>query len=246
GVPFLQNAKRRCGQPCRLPDQLGPQLVHAQRGGHHAAAGIRQAEGLQKPLHFAILATAPVEHDEGPVILAIYQGRQTLLPGIVRNRVHPLGNQGRQYRGTAFQGHFPLGGIPSQQHCHLSKSVFHGLTYHLSHGPDFRDTHVSSTGSPQAGRQPRQCPRRPAATGYLRPAVPAPEFPLHSVPAPKTGVPTCPATECCDTTPVRPHRESAFHPPDKRPSTPARPPPTTPVQSPRTDHWSGYNDGAGT
>src|SRR5690606_7778092 len=126
-----------------------------------------------------------------------------------------------------------------------SESVFHGLTYHLTHGPNFRDTRVSSIDSPQAGRQPRQCPRRPAATRCRHLAVPAPEFPLHSAPAPKTGAPTCPAAGYCDTALVRPPRESVFHPQGRHPSELAHPPPTTPVQSPHTDRWYGCSDGAG-
>ena len=50
--------------PARVPDELGAPLVHRQRGGHHAAAGVRNPQRLERALHGAVLAEAAVQRDE--------------------------------------------------------------------------------------------------------------------------------------------------------------------------------------
>ena len=50
--------------PLAEPHELGAPLVHRQRGRHDAAAGVRNAERLERALHRAVLAEAAVQRDE--------------------------------------------------------------------------------------------------------------------------------------------------------------------------------------
>ena len=47
-----------------MPDELGAPLVHRERRRHHAAAGVGDAEQLERALHRAVLAEAAVQRDE--------------------------------------------------------------------------------------------------------------------------------------------------------------------------------------
>ena len=56
------------GHHAHAPRQaLGAQLVHAERRTQHAAAGVGQAEQLERALHAAVLAARSVQRDEGAI-----------------------------------------------------------------------------------------------------------------------------------------------------------------------------------
>ena len=52
---------------------LGPVLVHGQRRGQHAGVGIGNGQGLEHPLHTAVLAPHAVQGVEGDVGLQLSQ-----------------------------------------------------------------------------------------------------------------------------------------------------------------------------
>ena len=61
---FIEQRVIRHWQVRRLPYQLGAPLVHAQRRGHHAAAGIGDAQQFQRALHRAVFAVTPMQRDK--------------------------------------------------------------------------------------------------------------------------------------------------------------------------------------
>ncbi len=66
---------RRRDTECRR-EALGAQLVHAQCRTHHAAAGVRQADHLERALCAAVLATRAMQCDEGAVVALCRQLRE--------------------------------------------------------------------------------------------------------------------------------------------------------------------------
>jgi hypothetical protein len=51
----------------RPPEQLAAPFVHAQRRGHHAAAGVGNAHQFENTLDGAVFAVAPVQRDESAI-----------------------------------------------------------------------------------------------------------------------------------------------------------------------------------
>ena len=63
-VARVDDAVARRRDAAREPDELGAPLVHRERGGHHAAARVADAQRLERALHGAVLAEAAVQRDE--------------------------------------------------------------------------------------------------------------------------------------------------------------------------------------
>jgi hypothetical protein len=54
-------------QPTCLPEQFAAPFVHAQRRGHHATAGIRDAHQFENTLDGAVFAVTPVQRNESAI-----------------------------------------------------------------------------------------------------------------------------------------------------------------------------------
>src|SRR5439155_2541587 len=61
---LIDDAIARRRNAAREPHELRAPLVHRERRGHDAASGVRDAERLQRALHGAVFAEAPMQRDE--------------------------------------------------------------------------------------------------------------------------------------------------------------------------------------
>ena len=84
GFVTIYLAEIRRGHAARPGDLLGGDLVHAQRGGEHSGAGIRDAHHFEQSLDGAVLAVATVKRQEGDLHVVLPE----LLPDIPQ-RVDP-------------------------------------------------------------------------------------------------------------------------------------------------------------
>ena len=66
-VARVDDAIARRRDAAREPDELRAPLVHRERRRHHAAAGVRDPQRLERALHGAVLAEAAVQRDEHAV-----------------------------------------------------------------------------------------------------------------------------------------------------------------------------------
>ena len=80
------------------PHELGAPLVHRERGGHDAAAGVGDAQHLERALHRAVLAEAAVQRDEGAREALALQVEELALLRVEGVRVHALLAQRRRAR----------------------------------------------------------------------------------------------------------------------------------------------------
>jgi hypothetical protein len=85
----LEDVPGRRRQMLGVPHHLGAPLVHRQRRGHHAAAGVRDAHQFQRALHGAVLAEAAVQRDEHAVEALGLQRPQGALPDRRHARPRP-------------------------------------------------------------------------------------------------------------------------------------------------------------
>ena len=79
----------RCRQALGQPDALGHHLVERDRRGHHARAGVRDAEQLERALHRAVFAVAAVQRDEAAHEAVALEFDQIAF-GAGRRHGHPL------------------------------------------------------------------------------------------------------------------------------------------------------------
>ena len=91
----------------RLPQHFGTPLVHAQRRGHHAAAGVGNAHQFQRTLNGAVLAVTTMQGNEYAVIC--FQIMEWALGRVESVCIHTTALQRRQHRVAAIERHFALG-----------------------------------------------------------------------------------------------------------------------------------------
>ncbi|MNJ64541.1 hypothetical protein D3C77_604990 [compost metagenome] len=108
-----------------LPHLLGAQLVHGQRRGQHAAAGVGNAQALQQTLHAAVFTATAVENDEGAVDLLALQAIEQVVTDIDGNHVDTGAGQRIDHGRTGFQRNLTLGTLAAVQHGNAAE-VFHG------------------------------------------------------------------------------------------------------------------------
>ena len=99
-----------------MPDLFGAQLVHRQRRGQDAAAGVGNAGALEQALHGAIFATAAVQHDKGAVDLLAIQASQEIITHVDAEGIHTTSLQGTEHRVAGLQRHLALGALAAEQH----------------------------------------------------------------------------------------------------------------------------------
>src|SRR6185503_10551474 len=119
GLPvalFVEDAETRRRQLVGDPDHLGAPLVHADRRAHHAAAGVGDAEHLERALDGAVLAAAAVQRDEAAREAFALQLEYVALRRIEGVRVDALGAQCLQNTVTAHERDFALRGFSAHQH----------------------------------------------------------------------------------------------------------------------------------
>jgi hypothetical protein len=109
-----------------LPHELGPPLVHRQRARHHSAAGVRQAQVLERALHRPVLAEAPVQCDEHAVEVLRDELFEPLVSRVEAVRVDAALPERREHHVAAPQRDLALGAAAAQQHGHFAKSVARG------------------------------------------------------------------------------------------------------------------------
>src|SRR6185295_586260 len=108
-------------QALGLPDALGAQLVHRQRRGQHAAAGVWNAEPFEDALHRAVFAEAAVQRDEHALEALLFQGGEVALLWIERVGVDAFRTQRLEHHAAAFEGDLALGRLAAQQHGNLAE-----------------------------------------------------------------------------------------------------------------------------
>src|SRR3989344_36521 len=102
--------------PQAVPDLLGAQLVHGQRRGEDAAAGVGNPQALEQALHAAVFTATAVEDDEGAVDLFVQQTLQQVIADVEAERVHTCTEQRIENGVTRLQGHFAFGTLAAEQH----------------------------------------------------------------------------------------------------------------------------------
>ena len=122
-LPRVDDAIARRRNAAREPDELRAPLVHRERGGHDAAAGVRNAERLERALHRAVLAEAAVQRDEHAREAVARQLEQVALGRIERMRVDAALAQRVQHGVAGQQRDLALGRRAAEQHGDLAEIV---------------------------------------------------------------------------------------------------------------------------
>ena len=112
-------ARRR--QALGDPDALGHHLVHRDRRGHHARAGVGDAQQLERALHRAVLAVAAVQRDEAAKNRRAAVRPARARPGRTRARRRPASAAPRA-RPARQQRDLALGRTAAHQHGDLAQS----------------------------------------------------------------------------------------------------------------------------
>ena len=122
----LQHLPARRRQAAGHPHHLGAHLVHRERRGHHAAAGVGDAHQLQRTLHRPVLAVAPVQRDEDALEALALQLEHLALRRIEGVRVHAGGLQRLEDVLPRHQRDLPLGRFAAHEDCHFAE-VLHSV-----------------------------------------------------------------------------------------------------------------------
>ncbi|KAG1313781.1 hypothetical protein G6F62_014038 [Rhizopus arrhizus] len=104
---------------------LGHGLVHGQRRGHRAAAGVRDAQQFQGALDRAVFAIAAMQGDEHPVEAFSGQLGQAAFARVEQVRVHAGAGQRLLHALAGHQRHFALGGTAAVQHTYFAELRAH-------------------------------------------------------------------------------------------------------------------------
>ena len=90
------------------PDQLGAQFIEAQRGRHHATAGIRNFHQLERALHRAVFAITAMQREKHARVAVAFQFEQRALGRVESVRIHAFAAQPCQHRVAREQGNLPF------------------------------------------------------------------------------------------------------------------------------------------
>ncbi len=157
-----------------LPDLLGAQLVHGQRRGEDAAAGVRNAGTLQQPLHAAVFATAAVQDDKGPVDPLAAQALQQVITGIDTEGIHTRRLQRGEHGSAGLEGDLALGAPAAEEHGDAAEFLgvarrlqSHHLVFLAASSPPNRGLLRSCGASPPISPAPWQSRMSPARSSGL-------------------------------------------------------------------------------
>ena len=120
GAAAQQRVPRR-RQALGQPDALGHDLVDGHARGHHARAGVGDAQQFQRALHRAVLAEAAVQRDEAALEALALELRQVALGRVEGMRIDALGLQRLQHAAARHQRDLALGRVAAHQHGDLAE-----------------------------------------------------------------------------------------------------------------------------
>ena len=86
-----------------MPHQLGAQLVHAQRRGHHATAGVGQLQAFKQALQTAVFATTAMQGNKHPIRAIADQLLGQIISGINAIGIHTSRQQRVEHGLAGFQ-----------------------------------------------------------------------------------------------------------------------------------------------
>ena len=102
-VGVAQGDRVGAGDPGVAQHRLAHVLVHRHRRGEHARADVRDAGGLEQPLHRAVLAERPVQHREDDVDVADPVGQHLAVLAPHQGLAALAGHQRRAARRAELQ-----------------------------------------------------------------------------------------------------------------------------------------------
>ena len=112
---------RRGRETCADHHALGLELVHGERGGEHARAGIRDAQPFERSLHHPVLAAGTVQRDPGAIEAAAHEFLDRSLARVEALGIHAAALERGKHGVAGEQRDLPLARVAAEQHGDLAE-----------------------------------------------------------------------------------------------------------------------------